>query len=86
MTSQRKPKLISAVYDNGGETFDRYTVVLRIDEGRGLKGCIGLSHNPNSPQGFSQYTTCQAGSHLGKKIGWSRLPPEIRAHIKRRLA
>ena len=39
------------VYDNDGETFDRYTVVIDND----LANCIGMSNNPNHPQGYNQY-------------------------------
>ena len=41
-------KQIKAITDNPGY-FDRYTVYLKGG------GYIGLSHNPDSPQGFSQY-------------------------------
>jgi hypothetical protein len=38
------------VLDNGGETFDRYTI---IDKATG--DMIGASDNPFHPQGFGQY-------------------------------
>jgi len=40
---------IKAIYDNGGQSFDRYTVV--FDDG----SVFGMSHNATSPQGFCQY-------------------------------
>ena len=68
------------VYDNGGESFDRYTV-LRLDwaESRSyhLGGCvmaIGMSENPTHPQGFGQHTSARDGSHLGKRIAFRDLP------------
>ena len=39
------------VFDNGGISFDRYTVLIDGD-------AFGMSHNPNSPQGFNQYIGC----------------------------
>ena len=36
------------VYDNGGRTFDRYTVIIG-------KSIYAMSHNPLYPQGFDQY-------------------------------
>lgn len=85
MATPRQPKLVIGVYDNGGKTHDRYTVATSIKEGPGLKQCLGLSSNPSHPQGFSQFGSCQVGTHLGKKIPWGKLPPEIRKHAAARL-
>ena len=71
---------LTVVYDNGGRTFDRYTVVMLRD---GL--ALGLSHNPDSPQGFSQFCDCEAGPHLGTRITWAQLPDNVRAHAVQRL-
>ncbi|GAG66515.1 unnamed protein product [marine sediment metagenome] len=72
--------MILKVWDNGGKSFDRYTVRVRNDY-------FGMSKNPSSPQGFNQY----AGSYpeidessLGKKIkclNYRQLPYEIRGAI-----
>lgn len=51
------PKYVR-VYDNGGGTFDRYTVVYTGRyTGRPAGGCeyIGMSENPCHPQGFGQH-------------------------------
>lgn len=63
------------IYDNGGATADRYTVVYFQDhqEGR-LYGSRGMSENPTHPQGIGAYTSAQDGTHLGKKIKFSKLP------------
>ena len=65
------------VYDNQGETIDRYTVVftgLYKDRPKhGDHAYIGLSDNPNSPRGF-----CMSGTTdimEGKKPG--QWPPAI---------
>lgn len=61
------------IYDNEGETVDRYTVI--IDE-----HCYGMSHNPMQPNGFDQYfgilgQDVDEGSHLGIKL--DHIPMEI---------
>jgi len=85
-----KPKFIKAIYDNHGtkdETFDRYTVIFNTHEGHHiLFDCLALSHNPASPQGISEFSTCAVGSHLGRKISWEKLPFEIRGHVAFRTA
>jgi len=68
------------IYDNGGESFDRYTVIIDKD-------VFGMSENPNSPQGFNQYIgeigkDIKPGKHLGKKL--SKIPKEIQKAIKKR--
>jgi hypothetical protein len=87
------------VYDNGGITMDRYTVLrldwvhhktqsqTRLAERDALSGrrlsirheaahleCIGMSEQPDHPQGYGQHGTAQDGSHLGKRIAFSDLP------------
>lgn len=63
------------IYDNGGKTFDRFTVVyLNEPEGLGLYGARGMSENPFHPQGFGQYCTAAPGRHLGKRIKFDQLP------------
>jgi hypothetical protein len=77
------------VYDNGGETADRYTVVPQGPDYRERNGdqmMLGLSSNPTSPQGVSQWSSGQEGPHLGKKIPFNKLPPEIQKHVLRRLS
>jgi len=38
------------VFDNGGETLDRYTIIFKEDA-----SLFGASENPFHPQGFGQY-------------------------------
>lgn len=84
MKPNRKPKIVKAVYDNGGKTNDRYTVVLNERESRlGVRpvmwSCIGLTAG-----GSSEFSSCQA--RFGdKKIPWSRLPASVRASVRARL-
>ncbi len=77
---------ITAIYDNGGETIDRYTIVFNEQEySDQLVECLGLSDNPEHPQGFSQFSGCQDGPHLGKQIHFEDLPSNIQQHIHNRL-
>jgi hypothetical protein len=82
------PGDVVAVYDSGGKTADRYTILLREwhDRRQQLIGCLGLSDNPTHPQGFSQFSGAMRGPHLGKKLRWDQLPPTIQNHVQARLA
>lgn len=70
------------IYDNGGKTFDRYTIVPPRWAGEDYKvhgswACIGSSEDPFHPQGFGQHTVCLPGPHLGKRIHWNQLPEKV---------
>lgn len=67
-------------YDNGGKTFDRFTIVFT---GRyaGPRMYVGASSDPFNPGGFGQrgegaidYPTY---GHLGKKISFGALPERV---------
>jgi len=72
------PKWIR-VYDNGGKTFDRYTVIYSHAQSFGNKGWtpyIGMSANPFHPQGFGQHGEYRNGEFVeGMKAG--QWPPKI---------
>jgi hypothetical protein len=62
-------------YDNGGKTFDRYTVVyLDEPERNGGFACVGMSAYPFHPQGFGQHSSAMPGKHLGKRVAVASLP------------
>ena len=75
-------------YDNGGESFDRYTVVFTkkaITNTRHDRWFmyLGMSTHPFHPQGFvhhgespDQPIDKPAHGHLGKKIRFKDLPPD----------
>jgi len=76
------PKWIR-VFDNGGKTFDRYTVVYTHSQSFGLKGYtvgVGMSENPFHPQGFGQHFEYKSqdynGKSGGKKITFQELPAD----------
>jgi hypothetical protein len=80
---------IKSVYDNKGETIDRYSIVFNETETypNGIKyhTILTLSHNPSSPQGVSMFGHGLDGKHLGDKIKFSDLPENIQSHIKERI-
>jgi len=78
------PKYIRC-YDNGGKTFDRYTVIYTRAQSFGMKGYtvgVGMSENPFHPQGFGQHFEYQNyqynGKSGGKRIKFADLPENCR--------
>jgi len=85
-TFQINPPRILRIFDNGGATADRYTVVFkeRADDPR-YWIALGLSDNPEHPQGFSQWTeTSLPNNKIGKHIFFKDLPPNVQKHVRRR--
>lgn len=80
-----KPIIIN-IFDNGGETADRYTVAFQTEAGPGVWTCLVLSANPESPQGISLFSTCKVGPHLGKRVKLHQLPENVQKHIQQRIA
>lgn len=70
-------------YDNGGRSFDRYTVIPPRWAGKDwqerprLWVAIGASERPFHPQGFGQMCSAQAGRHLGKRVAFKELPGDV---------
>lgn len=70
------------VYDNGGETCDRYTVVFTGRRGLGGRMYLGMSEKPYHPQGFCQHGESNTPldrpryAFLGKRIKFSDLPQD----------
>lgn len=71
---------IIAVYDNGGKTVDRYTIVFR-----GEQMVLGVSDDPTGYMGFSNWGDAVIGRHLGKKIQFDDLPEDVKIHIEARI-
>jgi hypothetical protein len=69
------------VYDNGGESFDRYTIF--TPDG----SVFGMSENATMPNGFNMYigedTEIKKGSHLGKRL--KSVPQSIERAVMNRL-
>ena len=71
------------IYDNGGKTADRYTILPPKwagpewrEVGR-MWQAIGASRNPFHPQGVGMHCAATPGPHLGKRINWDDLPPKV---------
>jgi hypothetical protein len=71
---------IEKVYDNGGQTFDRYTIIFKSGS-----NALGLSDNCDSPRGFSQFGVAVDGRHLGRQISFADLPENVRLHVRERI-
>ena len=68
------------VYDNGGKTLDRYTVIIDNED------VYTMCHNPNSPTGVNQYAgklNELPGAQMGKRI--NVIPAEVAEAIMDRL-
>ena len=72
------------MYDNGGKTFDRYTCIPprwahqhRERRSHFVFETIGASELPYHPQGFGMCVSAEPGPHLGKRIHWDQLPPQV---------
>lgn len=85
-------KLVSAL-DNGGKTFDRYTLCFR-DFSRSRRNgrapfffIYGASENPMHPQGFGQYGGVGYVPHteenplIGLPVAFDALPSKVREFV-----
>ncbi len=76
------------IYDNGGKTVDRYTLVVHIPE-LGMLDMWGFNEAPFHPQGFGQYCgdypVMRSYKHLGKLINISALSQDAQQFVKERI-
>jgi len=91
------PKNLIRVYDDGGKTGDRYTVVYmnrkdygyskdyKSPYGKLLYPCLGMSASPFHPQGIGQHSDCVLGPHLGTRIPFASLPEDCQKAVKQDL-
>lgn len=71
----RRIMKIVVIYDNGGETVDRYTVYYdEITRGTSLNEGLSMSSDPYHPLGVGCHTNGMLGTHNGKEIEFSDLP------------
>lgn len=76
---------VIAVYDNGGKTLDRYTIVTncryksRVNPNRYIYEALAASE---TGAGFFMWVQCERGKNLGKKINLSDLSEELQTKIK----
>lgn len=73
------------IYDNGGNSIDRYTAVFMDRDynsdlyGSRLKECLAFNGSPF--HGFGQHGAAQVGRHLGKRIKFDELNKECQRFI-----
>jgi hypothetical protein len=66
------------VYDNGGATYDRYTVIIKTDT-------YTMSDNALSPQGFNQYCGSNLPLPPNRPVKLSSLPEQVQRAIALRI-
>lgn len=76
------------LYDNGGESADRYTLLLLDHSERGENSfmCFGFDADPTHPQGIGMHGSAQRGEHLGKLIQVADLPEPALGYIQNYIA
>jgi len=86
------------VFDNGGETQDRYTVFYRRGGWSAWRDYFALDQCPAHPLGFSQCgELCEPWhvnvsdmvrdyGHLGRHVSFRDLPDNVQDHVYARLA
>jgi hypothetical protein len=79
---------IHSIWDNGGESFDRYTVYykgrgsLETVDGKRYRMGRGMSNHPSHPQGFGQHVWGLPGIHNGRRITFDQLPTDCQDLVK----
>lgn len=77
------------IYDNGGKTVDRYTLVVPSVNEPGKLDMYGFNDNPFHPQGFGQsagsYDKMGSYSHLGKLISYDDLPEQAQRFVRQEI-
>lgn len=76
---------IVKIYDNGGKTLDRYTILTEPYHFGKSCGALCLSKDPENPQGFSQFGDVYEGAKIGKEISFESLPENIQEHALSRI-
>lgn len=89
------PAGVLAIFDNGGKTFDRFTVLYVPDaESKDWVNFLGASAHPYDPQGFGQhgemrssdvaaYRYTAAGAR--QSSAWSTLPEDVKRAVRQDL-
>lgn len=87
------PAGVLAIYDNKGQTFDRYTIfyvpIEPLEDRRGWIQYLGASEHPSSPQGFGQHGELQAYEVAAYRYRWSHqactwssLPEDVKRSVR----
>lgn len=85
------PKQVLGLYDNGGKSADRYTVLyvgLSVDaKGTVWMGGRAMNAHPMHPQGIGLYFECPVHELTAwrlreKKVRWTALPDDVKKCIR----
>jgi hypothetical protein len=74
------------IYDNGGKTNDRFTILPPRWAGTEYRErdmtwqALGCNSQPF--HGIGMHTSATPGPHLGKRLSWSDLPPDVRSFAR----
>lgn len=80
-----QPEEVKEVYDNKGETIDRYTIQVIYDNGEAY--IIGSSDRPTHPvfgvwhMDFGYVDPDNVIGEIGEEIGWEDLPEEVKRTV-----
>ena len=76
---------VIAVYDNGGKSLDRYTIVIDsiVSKNRNKYQYDAISASESeSGAGVFMWVQCERGKHLGKKIEFASLNKELQKKVQ----
>lgn len=73
------------IYDNGGKTLDRYTIIFMDRPERQYNTFTALGCNSEPFHGIGQNCIAMPGRHLGKRIGFEDCPSEVQKFIMQEL-
>jgi hypothetical protein len=81
---------VKAVYDNGGKSYDRYTVYYSHPKEWGIREYgtypyVAMNDTPYSPLGFCQHGEGKLGRHNGKRIDFYELPTDCQKVVRQDL-
>ena len=74
---------VTAVYDNGGKSLDRYTIVVNsIVSKNSNKYNYNAISASESGAGVFMWIECERGKHLGQKIEFASLSKELQKKVQ----
>ena len=73
---------VIAIYDNQGETLDRYTFVFN-EKQDDMHVMLGTDETGQAFSNFTlgHYDTAKNNKHLGREVAWYTLQPELLKHV-----
>ena len=81
-------RYVCRIYDNGGETFDRYTIAFKGHRSFGGMEYPYLAASSDPFHGFGQHgwsSNYLDGKHLGKRVAFEDVPKPVRQFIRQEL-